>query len=124
LAIQRRAVRTDIPVSRAMSRARRYSGASVISETPDRGACCRMASAPGRQIRGQPDAPANARAQSARRAPQIGCSQQMVNRVVALRPEYRGSPEGGRNGQIVVSFARKRPLGPCALGCARHPRKI
>jgi len=48
---------------------------------PDRGACCQMAQAPGRQIRGQPDAPANARAQSAHRAPQIG--QQMVNRVVA-----------------------------------------
>lgn len=37
-AIQRRAVRIDTPVSRAMSEARRYSVPSVISASPEEGA--------------------------------------------------------------------------------------
>src|SRR4029077_5243108 len=45
-AIQRRTVLTDVPVRRAISPARRKSGASVISDPPGGTACCQMARGP------------------------------------------------------------------------------
>ena len=73
LAIQRRAARIDAPVSRAMSRVRRYSGASVICESAI--GWCQAAPACRGQIPGQPDAPTGAQAPAAHRAsPPIDCS--------------------------------------------------
>ena len=55
-------------------------GSMVISDPPVGAACWKMAQASGRQIHGQFDAPGGARAQSAHRAPQLGCSRWMLNR--------------------------------------------
>jgi hypothetical protein len=74
-AIQRRTVLKEAPDRRAMSPARRYSGAAVICDRPvEVVSGCQTVPTSRRQNRGQPDAPAGARARSAQRAAQIGCS--------------------------------------------------
>src|SRR5262245_37465003 len=73
-AIQHLTVLTEVPVRHAMSPARKKSGASVISDPPVRGRFLSHAPALARQIHGQPGAPVGARAHSAHRAPQTGCS--------------------------------------------------
>jgi hypothetical protein len=54
---------------------------------------------------------------------QIGRSWLNSNRVGAWL-EYVEPADRGRNGQIVLSFALKRPSESCAPGSATHPRKI
>jgi hypothetical protein len=70
LAIQRRAVRTEIPVSRAMSRARRYSPCPVISAPPREGeTVLRQARSVGRPIGERLAAPGGVQAPPARSKP-------------------------------------------------------
>jgi hypothetical protein len=62
-AIQRLTVLSERPVKSVMSLARRYAGASVMSDRPvEVGLSCQAASMSRGQSRGQPDAPAAARA--------------------------------------------------------------
>jgi hypothetical protein len=106
-AIQRRTVLRETPHERAISPARRYSGASVIADPP----LAPRRTAPARvgQIPGQPGAPAGARAQSAHRAPQMGCSLSMLTLVGACRPAYRESAVGSEWPNR-CQFGREAPL--------------
>src|SRR5512139_2662049 len=74
VAIHRRAVRSDIPVSRAMSPARRYSWAFVIRDPQALSCRSREPRARWPQIQRQPDVPVGAPVRSAHLPMQIGCS--------------------------------------------------
>ena len=97
----------ETPDKRAISPARRYSGASVISDPPAGLLAVRWRLPLERQIHGQPGAPAGARAQSAHRAPQMGCSSVDVELVVgAYRPEY------GRVGRTASKWPNRSQFYP------------
>jgi hypothetical protein len=124
-AIQRRAVRIDTPVSRAMSAARRYSVPSVTSASSEGGGAVWG----NRSLRAaQPNRERLAEQSGARCRPArltLDCRVSWYrSEHGSFPPEHKSPGEYRRNGAIESIFGGARALGRRGLGLARNRPKV